>query len=283
MKKHKVLLVAEAGINHSGNIDIAKHLVDIASRYDNDYIKFQRRTVDLVYTKEELDKPRESLFGTTTREQKYGIELSQDQYREIDQHCFMKGIKWFASPWDPVSVQNMLEFKPLYMKIPSALIVNFELLEAVKDTNIPIIISTGMSTKQEVDNCLNYLGNQVEYILACCSTYPTKDEEMNMNFIKTLKYEYGDHYRIGFSNHSPSPYFCTIAPLLGAEMIEYHITHDRADKNSSDNAASIEEAGVRMISNHVRSLEVAMGDGQWGVRASEEPIKKKLRFTTYNR
>ena len=156
-------------------------------------------------------------------------------------------------------------------------------MEEVKATNVPVIISTGMSTKEEVDKCVNYLGRNLNCIMACCSTYPSADEEMNMDFIKTLWFEYSSKYRIGFSNHSPSTYFLTIAPLLGAEVVEYHMTHDRADKNSSDNAASIEESGSRIISSHIRSLEVAMGDGKWCIRPSEIPIMKKLRFNSYKR
>lgn len=279
----RTTIIGEVGINHSGDMSIAKRIIDTAVKYEHDYIKFQRRTVDLVYTKEELDKPRESKFGTTTREQKNGIEFSQEQYREIDSYCKSKGIKWFASCWDPITVRQMMEFNPPYFKIPSALITNFELLEEVRDTRVPVIISTGMSTSEEVHDCVKYLDRNLYCIMACCSTYPTKDEEMNMDFIRTLFKEYGNRYVIGFSNHSPSTYFLTIAPLLGATIVEYHMTHDRADKNSSDNAASIEESGSRIIANHIRSLEVAMGNGHWGVRQSEIPIMKKLRFNSYKR
>jgi len=279
----RTTIIGEVGINHAGDIDIAKRIIDTAVKYGHDYIKFQRRTIDLVYTKEELDKPRESKFGTTTREQKNGIELTQDQYREIDTYCKSKNIKWFASCWDPITVKEMMEFNPPFFKIPSALITNFELLEEVLATDVPIIISTGMSTAEEVAECVKYIGKNLNCIMACCSTYPSADNEMNMDFIKTLKFEYGSKYKIGFSNHSPSTYFLTIAPLLGAEVVEYHMTHDRSDKNSSDNAASIEESGSRIIASHIKSLEVAMGTGYWGVRPSEVPIMKKLRFNSYKR
>jgi len=275
-----VKIIAEIGINHNGSLELAKKMIYMASKYNCDYVKFQKREISLVYTKEELDKPRESKWGTTTRDQKMGLEFGRAEYDEIDSYCKLLNMKWYASPWDPISVDFLMKYNPPYMKIPSALITNFELLEAVKNTGKPTIISTGMSTKDEVDACLNFMGDQVEYILACCSTYPTKDEEMNLKFIQTLIKEYGHKYKIGFSNHNPGTYYCTVAPALGAQMIEFHITLDRTFEGS-DQAASIEEAGVRIITSHIRCLEVAMGTGEWWVRDSEIPIKNKLRFNTY--
>jgi len=275
-----VKIVAEIGINHHGSVEMAKKMIDVASKYGCHYVKFQKREVPLVYTKEELEKPRESKWGKTTREQKMGLELGRVEYDEIDSYCKSKNIQWYASPWDPLSVDFLMKYNPPYMKIPSALITNFELLAAVKISGIPTIISTGMSTKDEVDDCLNFMGNQVEYVLACCSTYPTSDEEMNLRFIQTLIKEYGHKYKIGFSNHNPGTYYCTVAPALGAQMVEFHITLNRASEGS-DQAASIEETGVRIITSHIRDLEIAMGTGEWWVRDSEIPIKKKLRFNTY--
>jgi len=277
---NKVEIVLEAGINHGGDLETALRMCDVAREYA-DYIKFQKREIELVYTQEELAKPRESQWGITTKEQKKGLEFTKEQYDVIDRYCNTIGLKWFASPWDPISVEILAKYNPEYIKIPSALITNFELLEAIKATNIPVIISTGMSTKDEVDKCVEYLDVQLEYILACTSTYPTKDNEMNMAFIRKLTIEY-PHHMIGFSNHHPGTYYCTIAPVYGAKMVEYHGTLDRA-AIGSDNAASIEPPGSRVIHNHLRSLELAEGDGQWRVYDSEVPIKDKLRIKTYKR
>ena len=275
-------IVYECGINCNGDVDIAKRMIDIAAKYGCDYVKFQKRNIDLVYTKEELAKPRESKWGTTTRDQKLGLEFTEDEYDDINLYCYEKGIQWFASPWDPMSVSFLMKYNPPYMKIPSALITNFELLATVKSTNVPVIISTGMSTKFDVDECVEFLGDHLHYILACCSTYPSRDDEMNMNFIKTLKYEYGDQYKIGFSNHNPGTFFCTVAPIFGAEMVEFHGTLDRAS-SGSDQAASIEESGVRTITSHIKYLQEGLGTGEWCVRESEIPIREKLRFNTYRR
>lgn len=273
-----VKIVYEAGINHGGNLKTARELCIVAKNFAN-YIKFQKRDINLVYTKEELDKPRVSPWGSTTREQKMGLEFGENEYNEIDEYCKKIELKWFASPWDPISVDFLAKYNPEYIKIPSALITNFELLESVKKTNVPVIISTGMSTKNEVDSCVNYLNKQLEYILACTSTYPTKDFEMNMSFIKTLKETY-PKYKIGFSNHSPGTYWCTVAPAFGAEMVEYHGCLDRSGYGS-DMAASIEPTGSRIIYNHIRAFEEGIGDGEWHVYESEKPLINKLRIKVY--
>ena len=272
---NKVKLVCEIGINHNGNLEIAKRLIKIAESFDCDYVKLQKRTVDLVYTKEELDKPRDSPWGKTNREQKYGLEFGPKEYGEINVYCKINNIGWFASPWDVKSVEFLPPYRPAYMKVPSALITNFTLLEAIKKTNIPVIISTGMSTKDEVDKCVEYLGDQLEYILACNSQYPTPKEDMNLNHIKTLKECY-IHHKIGFSNHNPGILFCIAAATLGAEMLEFHVTLDRASYGT-DQPASIEPGGIMKISKYVRDLEKAMGTGEWIISPGEEIIRKKLR------
>lgn len=270
-----VKLVCELGINHNGNLATAKKLIDVACMAGVDYVKFQKRTIEAVYTNEELNSPRESPWGTTTRQQKEGLELSVQEYREIDAYCKNK-IPWFASPWDVKSIFLITRFDIPYIKIPSALITSMGLLEVCKKTcSHPIIISTGMSTKSEVDRAIKFLGDRVEYILACTSTYPTSDNEMNLNFISTLKKEYPKH-RIGFSNHSPGIIYMLTAVALGAEMIEFHITLDRASYGS-DQAASIETTGVLKLAKHVRHLEKAMNSGHWKVYESEKKVRAKLR------
>ena len=269
------MIVSEIGINHNGDINIAKKLIDVACLAGCDAVKFQKRTVEIVYTPEQLDVPRESPWGTTNREQKNGLEFSKDEYKEIDKYCELKGIKWFASPWDIRSVHFLEYFDNEYIKIASASLTDYKLLKRIKKTNKDIIISTGMSTKTELDNALRIVGDNVKYILACTSTYPTKDNEMNLNFIKTLKKQY-PQYKIGFSNHSPGIQYSIISAALGAEMIEFHITLDRA-MYGSDQAASIETGGVMSLCKHVRNVELAMGTGNWTVFKSEEKVKKSLR------
>lgn len=268
------VLVGEIGINHNGSVDIARRLIDVARLAKLDYVKFQKRDVDSVYSKQYLDSPRESPWGTTQREQKEGLEFGAEKYRQIDEH--VHGLKgWFASPWDVKSVDFLEQFDCPFTKIASAKITDFDLLDKIRGTSRPVIISTGMSTKQEVDACLDHLGDQVEYILACVSTYPTPDEHMNLSFIKTLKHEYSS-YKIGFSNHNAGIQFCLCAAALGAEMIEFHMTLNRA-MYGSDQSASIETSGVLKIGSHIRAIEAGLGDGSWGLAPGEDKVRDKLR------
>jgi N-acetylneuraminate synthase len=275
------IIVAEIGINHNGDLDIAKKMIAEAKQAGCSVVKFQKRTVDRVYTPEQLDKPRESPWGTTTRQQKEGLEFGESDYRQIDAYCNYKITRWFASPWDVDSVAFLAHLDPPFartasaIKIPSALITDFELLAAIRQSDIPVIMSTGMSTAEEIDKAVDFFGDQLEYILACTSTYPTRAEEMNLRYIETLKKQY-PHKRIGFSNHSPGIIFCLAAAALGAEMIEFHLTLDRA-MYGSDQAASIEPTGARRLVRDVRAIEAAMGDGACRVWPSEEAIKEKLR------
>lgn len=271
----KLKMVAEIGINNNGSLDLTKQMIDVAYSAGCHYVKFQKRTVDIVYSKEELDKHRDSPWGNTNREQKNGLEFGRAEYDEIDSYCKKKGISWFASPWDIQSVDFLKMYNLPFIKIASALITDIELLKCVKKTNIPVIISTGMSTRDEIRVATDILGNNLEYILACTSTYPSINEEMNMNFLNTLKKEYPNK-RIGFSNHSPGTVFCFVASTLGAEMIEFHITLDRS-MYGSDQAASIETSGVYYLCKHAKNIQIGMGSGEWTVFKSEEIIKQKLR------
>jgi len=271
----KIVTVAEIGINSNGDMATAFKLIEAAKEAGCDFVKFQKRDIDLVYTKEELDKPRKSPWGTTNREQKNGLEFSKQDYSDITKYCSVEDIGWFASPWDVNSVEFLTLFRQPYIKIASALMTDFELLEKVKKTNIPVIVSTGMTTQEELNRVLRYLGDQVEYILACTSTYPTPPEEMNLNFITRLKEDYPS-YKIGFSNHSPGIMFMAAAVALGAEMIEFHITLDRT-MYGSDQASSIEPEGVRKVVKYIRNLEIAMGTGDWTIFPGEVPIREKLR------
>jgi len=271
----RVMIVAECGINHNGDINLAKKLIDVACLAGCDAVKFQKRTIEIVYTPEQLDVPRESPWGTTNREQKNGLEFDRKDYKEIDRYCQIKGIQWFASPWDIRSVNFLNYFSGQYIKIASASLTDRKLLDRAANTGKDLILSTGMSAKKELDDALEIVGSRAKYILACTSTYPTVPEEMNLNFIKTLKEQY-PQYKIGFSNHSPGIMFMVAAAALGAEMIEFHITLDRA-MYGSDQAASIETNGVMAICKHIKNIEKGMGSGDWTVFDSEEKVKKSLR------
>lgn len=271
-----IKLVGEIGINHNGSLATAKQLIRMAELAGCDYVKFQKRTVDKVYTKEELDKPRESPWGTTNRQQKMGLEFGAPAYVEIDQYCKDNNILWYASPWDTISADFIANFDVPFIKIASACITDMRLLEHVRASDIPVIISTGMSTYEEVKTAVDYLGSSLEYILACCSAYPCKPEETKLNMISVLKSSF-PRYRIGYSNHSPGLTFCIAAAALGAEMIEFHITLDRA-MYGSDQASSIETPGVISLVKHVRDIEKSLSKSQaWYVFESEEVIRSKLR------
>jgi len=273
-------LVAEIGINHNGDMEIVKKLIDNAVEGGCQYVKFQKRTVEDVYTPEELDKYRESPWGTTNRQQKMGLEFGKDEYDEIDAYCKEKGIEWFASPWDAKSVDFLMEYNPPYIKVASAMVTNKPMLEKIKEavdgTDTRVIVAVGMTTEDELEAYLDILGEYTDYILSCTSSYPTPVEDMNMNRIKTLQDKYGPLYNIGFSNHSQGITFMLMAYCLGAKMIEYHITLDRT-MYGSDQAASIETPGVRRIRKYLESFDKAWGNGALGCQPSEVPIKEKLR------
>jgi N-acetylneuraminate synthase len=269
--------VAELGINSNGSIELAKKLIDVAKSAGCDYVKFQKRNIDLVYSKEELDTPRKSPWGDTTRQQKEGLEFSLENYQKLSFYCRDRNLQWFASPWDLESFDFLNSLNDCkFIKIPSALITNKPLLEKCNRWNKPVILSTGMSTLDMVDEAIDIVGKEKIYcIMHCTSTYPSKPSELNLNCIKTLKEKY-PWAKIGFSNHNPGVIYMPIAVALGAEMIEFHITMDRA-MYGSDQPASIEPEGVFKIVKYIRGTEIAVGDGIKCIYDSEIPIIKKLR------
>lgn len=269
----KIYIIAEIGINSNGSVELTKELIDKASKSGCHAVKLQKRTIDLVYSQEELDTHRESPWGTTNRQQKEGLEFSIEQHKEFQDYANSKGLDYFLSCWDTNSidlVENHLNVK--YHKIPSALLTDRAFLEKINETGKPVIVSTGMTNENEIDMALSILKN-VEYILACTSTYPTKDEEVNLKYISNLKEKY-PQFKIGFSNHSNGLMACFGAAALGAECIEFHITKDRT-MYGSDQAASIENSDD-LVSGCMK-LSVLLGDGVKKVYDSELPIIKKLR------
>jgi N-acetylneuraminate synthase len=270
-------IIAEIGINHNGDIDLAKELIDTASETGCDAVKFQKRTIEDVYTKEELDKPRESPWGTTNREQKEGLEFSIEEYKELEAYTKGKGLDFIISCWDLNSVKIVEEnLDVAYHKVASALLTDREFLEALKATGKKIILSTGMSSEEQVAKAMSVLGvENVEYLLACTSTYPTKAEEINLAYIDSLKQDYDlNTLKIGFSNHYSGVIACHGAVARGAECIEFHITKDRT-MYGSDQAASIQH--VSALVDGIRLLEKMIGDGKKVVYDDEKPIADKLR------
>lgn len=267
-------VTAEIGINHNGDLDIAMKLIDAAVEAGCNAVKFQKRTVDAVYTAEELARPRESPFGSTNGDLKRGLEFQEQEYRIIDAYCKQKKILWFASCWDEGSIAFIEEFSPPCYKIASALLTDDTLLRAHRRLGRPIILSTGMSTLAEIDHAVDVLGKDDLIILHCISTYPAAINELNLRCIPALQARYG--VPIGYSGHEVGLYTSLGAAALGACVIERHITLDRA-MFGSDQAASVEPPGFARLVRDIRSVEEAMGDGVKKIYDSELPVRAKLR------
>jgi len=268
-------IIAEIGINHNGSLDIAKKLIDAAYDSGCDAVKFQKRTIEIVYGPEELAKPRENPFGPTNGDLKRGLEFGHDQYSEIDKYCKEKEIDWFASCWDEDSVDFISQFSPPCYKIASASLTDKNLLLHHRKYKKPIILSTGMSDLNLIEKAVDILGREDIIILHCTSTYPSKLEELNLRGILTLKEKYPD-IPIGYSGHEVGLSTSLAAAVLGACIVERHITLDRS-MWGSDQAASVEPQGMKRLVRDIRTIESAMGDGNIKIYDSEKPIMRKLR------
>jgi N-acetylneuraminate synthase len=267
-------VIAEIGINHNGDIDLAKKLINVASGSGCDAVKFQKRTIDVVYTAEELAKPRESPFGATNGDLKRGLEFEQEEYEEIDRYCREVKIDWFASCWDEASVDFIAQFNVPCFKVASASLTDDKLLRHTRAVGKPIILSTGMSTIKEVDQAVEVLGKKDLILLHACSTYPAYYEELNLHVIDVLRGRYG--VPVGYSGHETGLPSSVAAAVLGACIIERHITLDRS-MWGSDHAASLEPNGITRLVRDIRLIEKSMGDGVKRVLEREQPIIKKLR------
>jgi len=272
--QHACFIIAEIGINHNGDIELAKKLIDAACDAGCDAVKFQKRTVEVVYSAEELAKPRENPFGATNGDLKRGLEFGKAQYQEIDRHCREKGIMWFASCWDEASVDFIEKFNPPCYKIASASLTDDGLLQHHRKYGRPILLSTGMSTLAQVDHAVEVLGKDSLILLHTNSTYPSKLEELNLRVLRTL----ADRYQVpvGYSGHEVGLAPSVGAAAIGACVVERHITLDRA-MWGSDQAASIEPQGFGRLVRDIRAIEMSLGDGQKKVYDTEVPIMKKLR------
>ena len=269
-------IIAEIGINHNGSLKIAKKLIDGAIAAGCDAVKFQKRTIEDVYDVADLNRLRESPWGTTNRQQKEGLEFGKKEYDEIDRYCKKKGIEWFASAWDIKSQKFLQQYDLKYNKIASAMLTHIELLQEVAKEGRHTFISTGMSTLKEIDTAVSiFLRHDCSFeLMHCNSSYPMPVEDANLRVMDTLKRKYGRS--VGYSGHETGIIICCAAVALGATSIERHITLDRA-MYGSDQAASMELAGLTRLVGYIRDIESAMGDPEKKVTEQEEEIKKKLR------
>ena len=276
-KLEMTFITAELGINHNGNIDIAKKLIDTAKLAGCDAVKFQKRTVEKVYSKEVLDSPRNSPWGTITREQKNGIEFSKNEYDIIDKYCKNNHIEWYASAWDVESLEFLKRYELKYNKVASAMLTNMELINKIAQEKKHTFVSTGMSNMDQIKTAVNiFKKNECPFELQHSnSSYPMKIEEANLNCIKTLQNEF--ECNVGYSGHESLGYLiCVAAVILGATSIERHITLDRS-MYGSDQPASLEPAGLQRLVRDIRNIDLIMGDGEKIIWDSEIPVMKKLR------
>src|SRR5450631_695212 len=271
---HPCYVVAEIGINHNGDLSLAKKLIDVAVAAGCSAVKFQKRTVEVVYTAAELAKPRENPFGTTNGDLKRALEFGAIQYGEIDAHCKEKGITWFASPWDEASVDFLEKFNVPCHKVASASLTDNNLLRHIRATKKPVIISTGMSTMAQIDHAVDVLGIRDLIILHATSTYPAAYDELNLKVIPVLSQRF--NVPIGYSGHETGIASSVAAVALGAAMVERHLTLDRA-MWGSDQAASLEPNGMHRLLRDIRLVETSFGDGQKRLLEREVPIMEKLR------
>jgi N-acetylneuraminate synthase len=271
-----ICIIAEIGINHNGDVGIAKDLIKVAKDSGCDAVKFQKRTLDKVYAPEELNKQRESPWGTTNRQQKQGLEFGQQEFEQIDSYCKELSIEWFASAWDAESQKFLKQFDLKHNKVASAMIVDSDLLRIIAAEGRHTFISTGMSTLEEIDCAVDIFkksGCPFE-VMHCVSTYPMEETDANLNCISTLRQRYSCD--VGYSGHEVGLAVSYAAAALGITSLERHITLDRS-MYGSDQAASIEPPALRNLVGAVRKIELAMGDGIKNVLDSEVPIAKKLR------
>lgn len=272
-----VFVTAEIGINHNGDLKLAKKLIDVAKRHGCDAVKFQKRNIDKVYPKEFLDSHRDSPWGTTQRHQKSGLEFGKKEFDEIDRYCKEKKIEWYASAWDEDSVYFLRDYDLRYNKIASAIITNHPVAREIAKEGKTTFISTGLSTFDEIDECVNiFIEEKCPYVLLhCVGVYPCPTELLNLNMINTLKKRYGCD--VGYSGHSSGIMDGVLAVVYGADYIEKHITLDRT-MYGSDQAASLEERGLEKMMEYIKFAEDSAGDGKKTISIEEIKIKNKLRY-----
>ncbi len=274
----KSFVIAEIGINHNGDINLAKKMIDVSVEAGADAVKFQKRDIDIVYSKEFLDSFRDSPWGKKQRDQKLGLEFNEDQYKIIDDYCKKKNIEWFALAWDLNSLDFLSKFNCKYNKVASAMIVDINLLEAIAQQGKYTFISTGMSSYVEIDKAIEIFKkyNCNFELMQCVSAYPFDDSMANLNMIKNMREKY--NCKVGYSGHEKGGLAISVAAVaLGATSIERHITLDRT-MYGSDQAASLTPEGFKSLVNAIRKVEQAIrGDNEKKILKIEEDVAKKLR------
>lgn len=271
-----IFIIAEIGINHNGDLEIAKELIDEAVVAGVDAVKFQKRTVEKVYSKEYLDQYRESPWGKTNRDQKLGLEFDKKEYDEINEYCKEREILWFASAWDIDSQLFLRQYGLKYNKVASPLLVHMDLLNLIAEEKKYTFISTGMSTIKQIDKAVEIFRNKKcpFELMHCKSTYPMNDEDANLSCINTLRKRY--KCNVGYSGHEVGLSVSYAAVAFGITSLERHVTLDRA-MYGSDQAASVSPAGFRLLVGGIRKIEKAIGDGKIDIQPKEVPIALKLR------
>ena len=271
-----VFVTAEIGINHNGDLKIAKKLIDVAKDAGCDAVKFQKRTVDLVYDSETLNSPRESPWGTTTREQKNGLEFSMADYKIIDKYCKSKKISWYVSCWDTKSQKEMRQFNTKYNKVASAMLVHEELLHLIAEEKKYTFISTGMSTMQDIEKAVEIFRKYdcPFELMHTNSSYPSELDEANLSLIPELIKKFD--CKVGYSGHENGIAISLAAVGLGITSLERHITLDRT-MYVSDQAASMEPNGFSLLVKSVNKAQKAFGNGKKEIISEENDVIKKLR------
>ncbi len=271
-----IFFISEIGINHNGDLSLAKELIKLAHDCGSDAVKFQKRDIDSVYTQEFLNSPRQSPWGDTQRDQKLGLEFGENEYQEIDKFCKELSIEWFASCWDKKSQEFMSRFNSRFNKIASPMIVCKEFLEMVAAEKKHTFISTGMTNLRTIDQAVKiFEKNNCSFeLMHCVSTYPAKNEDINLEVIKTLKSRYS--CEVGYSGHESGVAVSCGAAAYNISSLERHITLDRS-MYGSDQSASLEPSGLRFLIGAIRNIEMAKGDGIKRFSSEEEKISIKLR------
>ncbi len=274
---HDVFIIGEIGINHNGDMEITRKLIDMARHAGCDAVKFQKRTIDIVYTADMLDQPRESPWGTTQRQQKEGLEFGKNEYDQINAYCTQVGIDWFASAWDMPSQEFLRSYGCKYNKIASAMAIHVDMLEAVAAEAKQTFISLGMCTYEDCDRAVEIFRkhNCPFTLMHTVSEYPAPESALNLLGMDDLHKRY--NCPVGYSGHEPSVSPSVIAAALGATVIERHITLDRS-MYGSDQSASLEGAGLELMVSQIRKIPIVLGDGTKKITDKEQEIAAKLRY-----
>lgn len=263
------IVVAEIGLNHNGSIEMAEAMISMAKSFGADYVKFQKRDIEKAYTRDYLSKRKSTSWGSSVRDEKYGLEFSEKDYDRIDAYCKSVGIRWFASMWDPGTVDFLMKYKPPFFKVGSACTNHWALIEKLMTTGVPLVVSTGMTDEADITKLVQMLQptEKLAYLLHCVSVYPCPDYLLNLRRIETLRRKF-EGVKVGFSCHSEKIIYPVAAFAMGAEMIEIHVTLDRSAEGP-DHEASIGPNGFHKLMTYLRSASDGMGSGEIAPKPEE--------------